>query len=55
MSFDLNTTDYKTTYEHIEAKKVNDIIMQMKELLSFNHQQLKKMKQIIEAQINKHK
>ncbi len=27
----------------------------MKELLIFNHQQLKKMKQIIEAQINKHK
>jgi len=27
----------------------------MKELLIFDHQQLKKMKQIIEAQINKHK
>jgi len=27
----------------------------MKELLSFDHQQLKKMKLIIEAQINKHK
>ncbi len=27
----------------------------MKELLTFNHQQLKKMKQIIEALINKHK
>jgi len=27
----------------------------MKELFIFNHQQLKKMKQIIEAQINKHK
>jgi len=27
----------------------------MKELLIFNHQQLKKLKQIIEAQINKHK
>jgi len=27
----------------------------MKELLIFDHQQLKKMKQIIEAQINKHR
>ena len=27
----------------------------MKELLIFNHQQLKKMKQIIEVQINKHR
>ncbi len=48
-------TDYKTIHERIEARKVNDIIMQMKELLSFDHQQLKKTKQIIEAQVNKHK
>jgi len=27
----------------------------MKELLNFNHQQLKKMKLIIEVQINKHR
>jgi len=27
----------------------------MKELLNFNHQQLKKMKLIIKVQINKHK
>jgi len=27
----------------------------MKEFLIFDHQQLKKMKQIIKAQINKHK
>ncbi len=55
MSFDLNMTDYKTTCEHLEARKANDITIQMKELLIFNHQQLKKTKQIIEAQINKHK
>jgi hypothetical protein len=55
MSFDSNTTDYKTTYEHFEARKVNDIALQMKELLIFNHQQLKKTKQIIKAQINKHR
>ena len=55
ISFDLDTTDYKTTCEHLKARKVNDIIIWMKELLIFNHQQLKKTKQIIEAQINKHK
>ena len=55
MSFDSDTTDYKTTCKRLEARKVNDIIIWMKELLIFNCQQLKKTKQIIKAQINKHK
>ncbi len=55
MSFNSDTTDYKITYERLEARKVNDIIIQMKEFLIFDHQQLKKTKQIIKAQINKHK
>jgi len=55
MNFDSDTIDYETTCEHLEARKVNDIVIQMKELLIFDHQQLKKMKQIIEAQINKHR
>ncbi len=55
MSFDSDTTDYETTCEDLEARKVDDIIIQMKELLIFDHQQLKKTKQIIEAQINKHR
>ncbi len=55
MSFDLNTTDYETTYKRLKARKVDNIVIQMKELLIFNHQQLKKTKQIIEAQINKHR
>jgi len=55
MSFDSNTTDYKTTHEQLEARKADDIVIQMKELLNFDHQQLKKMKLIIEVQINKHK
>jgi len=55
MSFNSNTTDYKITYKRFEVRKVNNIIIQIKELLIFDHQQLKKMKQIIEAQINKHK
>jgi len=55
MSFDSDTTNYKTTHECLEARKADDIIIQMKKLLIFDHQQLKKTKQIIEAQINKHK
>jgi len=55
MSFDSDTTDYETTCERLEARKADDIVIQMKELLNFDHQQLKKMKLIIEVQINKHK
>jgi len=49
MSFNSDMTDYKTTYERLEARKVNDIIIWIKELLNFNHQQLKKTKLIIKV------
>jgi len=39
----------------ISNRKINDIVIQMSELLIFDHQQLKKIKQIIEAQMNKHR
>ena len=55
ISFDSDTIDYEMTCQHIEARKIDDIITQMSELLIFNCQQLKKIKQIIEAQMNKHK
>ncbi len=55
MSFNSDTTDYETTCEQLEARKANDIIIWMKELLNLSHQQLKKTKLIIEVQINKHK
>ncbi len=55
MSFDSDTTDYEITHERLKARKADDIIIWMKELLSFDHQQLKKTKLIIEAQINKHR
>jgi len=55
MSFNSDTTDYKMTRQRIEARKINDIIIQMSELLIFDYQQLKKIKQITEAQMNKHK
>ncbi len=38
MSFDSDTTDYETTYERLEVRKADDIVIWMKELLSFNHQ-----------------
>ncbi len=38
MSFDSDTTDYETTCEHLEAKKADDIAIQMKEFLIFDHQ-----------------
>jgi len=55
MSFDSDTTNYKMTRQRIEARKINEIIIQMSELLIFDHQQLKKIKQITEAQMNKHR
>ncbi len=55
MSFDSDTTDYKMTRQCIETRKIDDIVTWMSELLIFNHQQLKKIKQITEAQMNKHK
>ncbi len=55
MSFDSDMTDYETTRERLEARKVDDIVIWMKELLNFDHQQLKKTKLIIEVQINKHR
>jgi len=55
MSFDSDTTDYETIHERLKARKADDIAIQMKELLSFDRQQLKKRKLIIEAQVNKHR
>ncbi len=55
MSFNSDTTDYKTTRERLKARKADDIVIRMKELLSFDRQQLKKTKLIIKVQINKHR
>ncbi len=38
MSFDSDITDYKITHEHLEARKADDIAIQIKKLLIFNHQ-----------------
>ncbi len=55
MSFNSDMTDYETTCEQFEARKADNIVIWMKELLNFDRQQLKKMKLIIEVRINKHK
>jgi len=39
ISFDSDTTDYEITRERLKARKVDNIVIQMKELLIFNHQQ----------------
>ncbi len=38
MSFDSDMTDYETTCERLEARKADDIAIQMKELFIFDHQ-----------------
>jgi len=55
MSFDSDTMNYEKTCERLEARKADDIVIRMKELLNFDRQQLKKTKLIIEVQINKHR
>ncbi len=55
MSFDSDTTDYETIRQRIEARKIDDIVIRMSELLTFDRQQLKKIKQVTEAQVNKHR
>ncbi len=55
MSFDSDTTDYETTRQRIETRKIDDIVTWMSELLIFDRQQLKKIKQITEARMNKHR
>ena len=55
MSFDLDTTSYESTRERLKARKIDDIVTKMKELLVFNRHELKKTKKLIENQINKHR
>ncbi len=38
MSFNSDIIDYETTHEWFEVKKADDIVIQMKELLNFDHQ-----------------
>jgi len=38
MSFNSDTTDYETTRQRIEARKIDDIVTRMSELLTFDRQ-----------------
>ena len=55
MSFDSDTTDYEIIRQRIETRKIDDIVIRMKKLLIFDRQQLEKIKQVTEAQRNKHR
>ena len=48
MNFNLNTTSYESTRERLKARKIDEIVTRMKELLVFNRYQLKKTKKLIE-------
>ncbi len=37
ISFNLNMINYKITRARIKARKINDIVVKIKELLIFNH------------------
>ncbi len=50
ISFNSDTTNYETIHQRLEARKAGNIIIWMKKLLIFDHQQLKKTKHIIKAQ-----
>ncbi len=46
MSFNSDTIDYKMTRQRIEARKIDDIVIWMSELLIFDHQQLKNVRDL---------
>jgi len=37
MSFDLNTINYEIIRERLKARKIDDIVVKMKKLLTFDH------------------
>ena len=47
MNFSSNTSDYDSTCERIEIKKINDIINRMQKLLKFDQKHMKKIKSIM--------
>ena len=55
MSFSLNTSDYNSTREQIEAEKINDIVNRMQKLLKFDQKYMKKIKSTMRKQVNKHR
>ena len=54
MSFNSNTTTYKSTHKQLQSVKVKDITTCMQEILNFSRQQLKKSRESMKAQVDKH-
>ena len=55
MNFNLNTSNYDSTRERIEAKKIDDIVNRMQKLLKFDQKHMKKIRSTMRKQINKHR
>ena len=55
MSFDPDCTDYETTRERLQADKADNIATKMQELLKYGHQRLKKSREAMSTQANKHR
>ena len=55
MSFSLNISNYNSTRERIETKKIDDIVNRMQKLLKFDQKHMKKIRSTMRKQINKHR
>ncbi len=49
MSFNSDTINYEITRTRIKVRKINDIAVKIKKLLTFNREQLKKIKTSIKV------
>ena len=54
MSFNSDTTTYEFTHKQLQSVKVKDITTHMQEILNFSRQQLKKSRESMKAQADKH-
>ncbi len=54
ISFDSDTTTYKFTHKQLQSVKAEDITTHMQEILNFSRQQLKKSRESMKAQADKH-
>ena len=54
MSFGPDTTNYKSTHKRLQSAKAEDITTRVQEILDFGRQQLKKSRESMKAQADKH-
>ena len=55
MNFNSNTSNYDSTRERIETKKIDDIVNRMQKLLKFDQKRIKKIRSTMRKQVNKHR